>query len=74
MEKEKDLRFNETQLIMLASMWRKFDFQEFIEENDWIDKEGSVSWFDEQFTDLGFKMVDYGDQYKKERKDLAVSK
>jgi len=73
MENEKQITLTETQLIMLSSMWRKFDFQEFMEENDWIESEGSVSWFDEQFTDLGFKVVDYGDQYKKERKDLAVS-
>ena len=72
MENEKEITFNETQLIMLAAMWRKFDFDEFIEENEWIEDEGSVSWFDEQFTRIGFAVVDYGDQFKGERKNNLV--
>jgi hypothetical protein len=72
MENEKEITFNETQLIMLAAMWRKFDFNEFIQENEWIEDEGSVSWFDEQYTRLGFEVVDYGDEFKEERKNNLV--
>ena len=75
MEQEKEITLNETQLIMLAAMWRKFDWHEFIGENEWIEDEGSVSWFDEQFTEIGYKVVDYGDYFMEQRKkDLAVSK
>ena len=41
-----------------------------IEENEWIEDEGSVSWFDEQFTELGYKVVDYGDYFKNARKKV----
>lgn len=72
MEQEKELTFTETQLIMLAAMWRKFDWQEFMEENEWIEDEGSVSWFDDQFTELGNKVVDYGDYFMAQRKNNLV--
>ena len=69
MEQEKEITFTETQLIMMAAMWRKFDWHEFMEENEWIEDEGSVYLFDEQFTEIGNKVVDYGDYFTKQRKE-----
>jgi len=72
MEQEKEITLNETQLIMLAAMWRKFDWHEFIGENEWIEDEGSVSWFDEQFDEIGNQVVDYGDYFTQQRKKVLV--
>lgn len=74
MENQKEITLTETQLIMLSAMCRKFNFNDFIEKNDWIEDEGSISWFDEQFDEMAAIIIDWGDYYENQRKkDLEKS-
>ena len=46
------IELSEPQIKMLASMYRDFDFDDFIEKNPEIEEEGSVSWYDDELGNL----------------------
>lgn len=60
------IELTEPQIKMLASMYRDFDFGDFLEKNPEIDEEGSVSWYSDELDTLFTDICDWDEELNKD--------
>lgn len=58
------IELTEPQIKMLASMYRDFDFGDFIEKNPEIEEEESVGWYSDELDNLFNDICDWEEKLK----------
>ena len=59
------IELTEPQIKMLASMYRDFNFGDFIEKNPEIEEEESVGWYSDELDTLFNDICDWNEELKK---------
>ena len=64
------IELTEPQIKMLASMYRDFDFGDFIEKNPEIEDEGNITWYSDELDNLFNEICDWDEELKTNRPEV----
>ena len=64
------IELSEPQIKMLASMYRDFDFGDFIEKNPEIEDEGNITWYSDELDNLFNEICDWDEELKTNRPEV----
>jgi len=65
--KNYDIELTEPQIRMLASMYRDFNFWNFIEKNPDIEEEESITWYSDELDSVFNDICDWDEELKQKR-------